>query len=96
MKKALLLILVSCFFGQLKAQTTTQKFSGMYLGVSFERFAERIESESDYSFFYKKEDVENLQVNLQANNSDIVMILNQVFAATGLTYSILIKISALL
>ncbi|WP_339866136.1 carboxypeptidase-like regulatory domain-containing protein [uncultured Algoriphagus sp.] len=88
MKKALLLILVSCFFGQLKAQTTTQKFSGMYLGVSFERFAERIESESDYSFFYKKEDVENLQVNLQANNSDIVMILNQVFAATGLTYSI--------
>lgn len=88
MKKTLLLILITCIFAELKAQTTLQKLSGMYLGMSFERFAQRIESESDYRFFYKNEDVENLQVNLQANNSDIVLILNEVFADTGLTYSI--------
>jgi hypothetical protein len=88
MKKALLLVLVICFITELKAQTTTQKLSGMYLGMPFDRFAEKIESESDFKFYYKNKDVENLQVNLQANDSDIVMILNQVFAETGLTYTI--------
>lgn len=88
MKKILLLILVVCFFTDLSAQTNTAKFSGMYLGVPFERFVERIEAESTYKFYYKKKDIEDLQVNLQANNSDIKMILNQAFAETGLTYSI--------
>lgn len=88
MKRIILLILVFCYFTDLKAQTNTAKLTGMYLGMSFERFAARIESESDFKFYYKKEDVENLQVNLQANDSDIKMILSQVFAETGLTYSI--------
>ncbi|RAI85772.1 TonB-dependent receptor [Algoriphagus yeomjeoni] len=88
MKKILLLILVVFFFAELKAQTYNPKFTGMYLGMPFERFVERIETESTYKFFFKKEDVENLQVNLQANDSDVKMILNQVFAETGLTYSI--------
>ncbi len=88
MKRILLLILVVCFFGDLKAQTTTPKLSGMYLGLSFERFTARIEAETDFKFYYKKEDVRNIQVNLQANDSDIKMILNQVFEETDLTYSI--------
>lgn len=88
MKKILLLILLVCFFAEINAQTNTAKFSGMYLGVTFERFAERIESESDFRFYYKKKDVENLQVNLQASDSDIKVILNQIFAETNLTYSI--------
>ncbi|WP_425637675.1 carboxypeptidase-like regulatory domain-containing protein [Algoriphagus yeomjeoni] len=88
MKKILLLILVVFFFADLKAQTYNPKFTGMYLGMPFERFVERIEAESTYKFFFKKEDVENLQVNLQANDSDVRMILNQVFSETGLTYSI--------
>lgn len=88
MKKILLLIIVVCFFADLKAQTNTTKFTGTYLGMPFERFVERIEGESNFKFYYKKEDVANLQVNLQANDSDIKMILNQVFVETGLTYSI--------
>ncbi|REG94395.1 TonB-dependent receptor [Algoriphagus antarcticus] len=88
MKRILLLILVVCFFGDLKAQTTTPKLSGMYLGLSFERFTARIEAETDFKFYYKKEDVRNIQVNLQANDSDIKMILNQVIEETDLTYSI--------
>ncbi|MEB2784912.1 TonB-dependent receptor [Algoriphagus persicinus] len=88
MKKILLLIFLTCFFADLWAQTATTKLSGMYLGMSFERFTTRIESETDYKFYYKIEDVENLQVNLQANNSDIKMILNQVFAETDLTYTL--------
>ena len=88
MKKILLLILLVCFFAEINAQTNTAKFSGMYLGVTFERFAERIESESDFRFYFRKKDVENLQVNLQASDSDIKVILNQIFAETNLTYSI--------
>ncbi|SFU19565.1 Outer membrane receptor proteins, mostly Fe transport [Algoriphagus locisalis] len=88
MKRFLLLILVACFFADLQAQTNTKKFSGMFLGVPFERFVDRIESESDYKFYYKVEDIKELQVNLQANESDIKMILDQVFTETGLTYSI--------
>lgn len=88
MKRLLPLILLICFFAELKAQTNPVKLTGMYLGMSFERFATRIESESDFKFYYRKKDVENIQVNLQANDSDIKMILNQVFAETGLTYSI--------
>lgn len=88
MKRILLLILVVCFFSELKAQTTPAKLTGMYLGMPFDRFAERIESESDFRFYFKSKDVENLQVNLQANDSDITMILNQIFAETDLTYTI--------
>ncbi|MDR7129355.1 hypothetical protein J2X69_001692 [Algoriphagus sp. 4150] len=89
MRRVLLLILIVCFFAEINAQTTTTtKLSGMYLGMSFERFAERIESETDYKFYYKKKDVENIQVNLQATNSDLKLILNEVFEGTGLIYSI--------
>lgn len=88
MKKILLLVLISCFFADLKAQTNTTKLSGIYLGMSFERFAARIESETDFKFYYKKKDVENLQVNLQATDSEIKLVLNQVFEGTDLIYAI--------
>ncbi|PZX49179.1 TonB-dependent receptor plug domain-containing protein [Algoriphagus chordae] len=88
MKKILLLIFVICFFAEVNAQTKSPKLTGMYLGMSFERFAERVESETDFKFYFKEKDVENLQVNLQATDSDIKMILSQVFAKTDLTYSI--------
>ncbi|WP_057938274.1 TonB-dependent receptor [Algoriphagus resistens] len=88
MKKILLLVLVSCFFADLKAQTTPTRLSGIYLGMPFERFAARIESETDFQFYYKKEDVENLQVNLQATDSEIRLVLDQVFEGTDLIYAI--------
>ncbi|SFB56262.1 TonB-dependent receptor [Algoriphagus aquimarinus] len=88
MKRILLLILLVSFFAEISAQTNTTKLTGLYLGMSFERFAEKLESESDYKFYFKKTDVENLQVNLQAKDTDIRMVLDQVFAESGLSYSI--------
>ncbi|WP_192346093.1 carboxypeptidase-like regulatory domain-containing protein [Algoriphagus sp. Y33] len=88
MKRILSLFVLVLFFAETNAQTTTTKLSGMYLGMTFERFAERIESETEFKFYYKKKDVENIQVNLQATDSDLKMILNQVFENTGLIYSI--------
>jgi len=88
MKKILLFLAVAFYFFEAVAQDTTPKFSGVYMGMSFDRFATNIEAESNYRFFYKKKDVENIEVNLQASDSDIRSILDQVFTASGLTYSI--------
>ncbi|WP_439488751.1 carboxypeptidase-like regulatory domain-containing protein [Algoriphagus sp.] len=88
MKKLLLLALFGSFFGGLNAQTTNSKVTGMFLGLPFERFAQRIESETDFTFYYKAEDVETIQVNLRADNSDIKVILNEVFEGAGLSYII--------
>lgn len=88
MKRILAVLLLLFSFTLLKAQTKTAKLTGTYLGVSFERFAELVESETEFRFFYRSIDVKDLQVNLQATNSDIKMILNEVFADTRLTYSI--------
>ena len=88
MKRFLLLILLLSFFAEVKAQTNTTKVSGMFLGMSFERFAERLESETDFRFYYKKDDVKDLQVNLQASDIEIRLVLDQVFAESGLSYSI--------
>lgn len=82
------------FFGLLLsictyAQTpTSKKLTGMYLGMPFERFAERVESETDFKFFYKESDVEDIQVNLQALDTEVRLILDEVFLNTGLSYSI--------
>ncbi|MCE7056667.1 TonB-dependent receptor [Algoriphagus sp. AGSA1] len=88
MKKLLLLVLFSSFFGGLNAQTTNSKVTGMFLGLSFERFVQRIESETDFTFYYKAEDVETIQVNLRADNSDIKLILDEIFEGAGLSYII--------
>ena len=58
-------------FGSFAQTNTSTKLTGTYLGMSFERFVEKVESETPYKFFYKKSDVENIQVNLQASNSEI-------------------------
>ncbi|WP_339877277.1 carboxypeptidase-like regulatory domain-containing protein [uncultured Algoriphagus sp.] len=88
MKRFLLLILLLSFFAEVKAQTNTTKVSGMFLGMSFERFAEKLESETDFRFYYKKDDIKDLQVNLQASDIEIRLVLDQVFAESGLSYSI--------
>lgn len=87
MKRILLLILLICFFSEIKAQTEN-KVNGLYLGMTFKRFAEKLESESDYKFYFKEEDVADIQVNIQATNSDIGLVLTEILAETGLSYSI--------
>ncbi|MBB6325923.1 hypothetical protein FHS59_001551 [Algoriphagus iocasae] len=75
-------------FGSFAQTNTSTKLTGTYLGMSFERFVEKVESETPYKFFYKESDVENIQVNLQASNSEIRLILDEIFLNSGLTYSI--------
>ncbi|EAZ81241.1 TonB-dependent receptor [Algoriphagus machipongonensis] len=89
MRKVLLLVSFICCFSFAQAQNTnSQKISGTFLGMSFERFAEKIESETPFKLYYKNSDVEEIQVNLQANDSDIGALLREILSNTGLTYSI--------
>jgi len=64
------------------------KLSGMYAGMSFDRFVSKVEEETRFRFFYKEADVEGLAVNLQLTNSDLKPALDQIFEGTGITYVI--------
>jgi hypothetical protein len=53
------------------AQKASERISGFYPGITFERFIEKMEEETSFRFFYKKADIEGLRVNLQANNDKL-------------------------
>ncbi|MBN7813830.1 TonB-dependent receptor [Algoriphagus pacificus] len=89
MKKLLLFTFFICLIFDLFAQTNKGvRISGTFIGTPFSTFAERVEAESSVRFFYKKEDVDNLQVNLQASDTELRLVLDQIFANSGLTYTI--------
>ena len=71
------------------AQTPDQnRISGIFSGVSFERFAQMIESKSDYRMYFKQTDVDTLIININAYESPIGDLLKEVFKSTDLYYSI--------
>ncbi|WP_339715533.1 TonB-dependent receptor [Cyclobacterium amurskyense] len=71
------------------AQTPDQnRISGIFSGVSFERFAQMIESKSDYRMYFKQTDVDTLIININAYESPIEDLLKEVFKSTDLYYSI--------
>ncbi|WP_075349367.1 TonB-dependent receptor [Algoriphagus marinus] len=90
MKKFVLffILLISVFQVGFSQTTTPTKLSGMYAGLSFDRFVDRVEGETAYRFFYKESDVEELTVNLQLTNSDLRPALDQIFEGKGITYLI--------
>lgn len=88
MKRGIAVLFILFSFTIVSAQTVNTKITGIYLGMPFDRFVERIESETEFKFLYRDQDVEDLQVNLQAADSDIKLVLNEIFAGTNLSYSI--------
>lgn len=70
------------------AQQPTNRISGFYPGITFERFMELAERETSFRFYYKKSDVAELTVNLQANNDKLEDVLNLIFLHTDLKYAI--------
>lgn len=90
MKKILLLFFLLLGVLQVGFSQTSpaNKLSGMYAGLSFDRFVDRVEAETSYRFYYKGADVEALSVNLQLTNSDLRPTLDQIFEGKGITYVI--------
>ena len=85
-------LLLCLFFGLIlivKAQKTDEpRFSGFYPGVPVERFFESLESESPYIFYFRKAEIEDISVNLQATNSTLEELLRTIFADTELKFTI--------
>jgi hypothetical protein len=67
---------------------TNQAISGNFSGTSFKQFAETVEAQSDYTFYYKDVWVDSLVVNLRAENESIESILNKVFSNSDLQFAI--------
>lgn len=72
---------------QTQAQTN-DRITGFFPGVSFERFAESIERDTPYRIYFKKSDVQDLKVSIQATNDRIEDVLTAVFVGTDLKFAI--------
>ena len=70
-------------FGQQEKGVT-----GLFAGISFQRFAELIEKDTPYRFIYNQEEVAQLTVNLQANGDKLEDVLGIIFLKTDLNFSI--------
>ncbi|WP_215225789.1 TonB-dependent receptor [Echinicola shivajiensis] len=65
-----------------------EKISGLFPGISFARFVNAIEKETNYRFFFKRDDIEGIQVNVSASQNDLKDILDLIFSETELHYTI--------
>ncbi len=70
------------------AQEQEPRITGLFAGITFERFAELVEKDSKYRFIFKKEEVANVTVNLQANGDKLADVLGVLFLKSDFSFSI--------
>ena len=83
-----IIFLLALGCGSAFSQQEEPKVSGLFAGVSFERFAELVEKDTPYRFIFKKEELANLTVSLQANGDKLEDVLGVLFLKTEFTFSI--------
>ena len=74
--------------GSAYAQQQESRITGLFTGISFERFAELIEKDTQYRFIFKKEEVANVTVSLQANGDKLEDVLGILFLKSDFNFSI--------
>ncbi len=82
------LLLAAFSWSQLVFSQEENRITGFFPGVTFERFADVVEKETAYRFYFKESDVAGLLVNLQANKDKLEDVLGVVFLKTDLKFSI--------
>ncbi|MDO9551732.1 TonB-dependent receptor [Rhodonellum sp.] len=80
-------LLMGPAFAQVKS-AEEEKFSGFFPGINFARFANQIESSTDYRFYFDLSEVENIQVNINAKDNTLSQILEVVFENSNLKFVI--------
>lgn len=75
------------FFGSAQSLDSL-KITGYFPGITAESFFGQLESTTAYRFYFKRSDIENVRVKIQADNSRLSEVLNAVFEGTDLKYSI--------
>ncbi|GAB2616882.1 TonB-dependent receptor [Belliella aquatica] len=90
MKKTLLII-YSFFLIQLSfAQGTSQEnlISGNFIGKSFDEFAEIVERDTPYKFYFSTDELNQIKVNLSLDKSALREVLYTLFEGTELKFTI--------
>ncbi len=86
--KTFLIVLTALIWAQSSFAQEENRISGFFPGISFGRFAELVEKETSYRFFFKENDVAGLTVNLQASNDKLEDVLGVIFIKTDLKFSV--------
>lgn len=86
--KSLFLLLAAFSLSQSAFSQEENRITGFFPGVTFERFADLVEKETAYRFYFKESDVAGLMVNLQANKDKLEDVLGVIFLKTDLKFSI--------
>ncbi|GMQ28277.1 TonB-dependent receptor [Algoriphagus confluentis] len=87
MRKSAIVLIFLLSALSIQAQTT-DRISGFYPGISFERFVDLVEKETAYRFYFDPKMVKELTVNLSANQDKLEDVLRVIFEKTPLTFSI--------
>ena len=86
--KSLILLLIALVWSQLAFSQEENRITGFFPGVTFDRFADLVEKETPYRFYFKESDVAGLTVNLQASKDKLEDVLGAIFLKTDLKFSI--------
>ena len=86
-RKAWVLVATFLWFQSAFAQDS-DRITGFFPGITFERFTELVEKETSYRFFFRENDVAGLTVNIQASNDKLEDVLGVIFLKTDLKFSI--------
>ncbi|MCW5909474.1 MAG: TonB-dependent receptor [Cyclobacteriaceae bacterium] len=70
------------------AQDTNQRITGEFTNLKFSEFANQIERQSDYRFYFNASQLDSLIVNVRALRKPLNEILQEVFKDTEFRYSI--------
>ena len=86
-RNLLFLFMGSCFC--LLAQAQNKKtFSGDFRGMKLEQFAQAIESQSDYRFYFKASETDSIVLDFSVQDQTLPAILSMVLAHTDFHYAI--------
>ncbi|TDQ14759.1 TonB-dependent receptor-like protein [Algoriphagus boseongensis] len=89
MKKSLLAVLSFILLSvQVALAQEADRITGFFPGTSFTRFAELVEQQTSYTFYFKEADVKDLTVNLQANQDKLEDVLAVIFEKSDFKFTI--------
>jgi hypothetical protein len=81
-------VLLNVLSIQVSFSQQTDRITGFFPGTSFIRFAELVEQETPYRFYFKQSDVKELTVNLEAKQDKLEDVLTVIFDKTELKFAI--------
>ena len=94
MKKGLLFLFIGLILyvgkseGQVKTPTDDEKINGLFAGIPFKRFAQLIESSTNFRFYFSEEETQDLSVNISAIDNSLNQVLSGIFENTDFLFTI--------